>query len=242
MKKITIVGIGPGGYDDMTVRAINAIKNAEVVTGYSLYLNLVKDLIGDKETFCTEMRGEVERCQKAAEYALAGKNVVLISSGDAGVYGMAGLMLKVLEYHPEVETEIIPGVSACQSGGALLGAPLVHDFAVISLSDLLTPWELIEKRLKSAAEADFVIVLYNPGSHKRADYLSRACDMLLQYKSPETVCGLVKNISREGEEHHFMTLRELRDTKVDMLTTVFVGNSHTGIINGKMVTPRGYRI
>ena len=188
------------------------------------------------------MRGEVERCQKAAEYALAGKNVVLISSGDAGVYGMAGLMLKVLEGHPEVETEIIPGVSACQSGGALLGAPLVHDFAVISLSDLLTPWELIEKRLKSAAEADFVIVLYNPGSHKRADYLSRACDMLLQYKSPETVCGLVKNISREGEEHHFMTLRELRDTKVDMLTTVFIGNSHTGIINGKMVTPRGYRI
>lgn len=242
MKKITIVGIGPGGYDDMTVRAINAIKNAEVVTGYSLYLDLVKDLICDKETFCTEMRGEVERCQKAAEYALAGKNVVLISSGDAGVYGMAGLMLKVLEDHPEVETEIIPGVSACQSGGALLGAPLVHDFAVISLSDLLTPWELIEKRLKSAAEADFVIVLYNPGSHKRADYLSRACDMLLQYKSPETVCGLVKNISREGEEHHFMTLRELRDTKVDMLTTVFIGNSHTGIINGKMVTPRGYRI
>ena len=242
MKKITIVGIGPGGYDDMTVRAINAIKNAEVVTGYSLYLDLVKDLIGDKETFCTEMRGEVERCQKAAEYALAGKNVVLISSGDAGVYGMAGLMLKVLEDHHEVETEIIPGVSACQSGGALLGAPLVHDFAVISLSDLLTPWELIEKRLKSAAEADFVIVLYNPGSHKRADYLSRACDMLLQYKSPETVCGLVKNISREGEEHHFMTLRELRDTKVDMLTTVFIGNSHTGIINGKMVTPRGYRI
>lgn len=242
MKKITIVGIGPGGYDDMTVRAINAIKNAEVVTGYSLYLDLVKDLIGDKETFCTEMRGEVERCQKAAEYALAGKNVVLISSGDAGVYGMAGLMLKVLEGHPEVETEIIPGVSACQSGGALLGAPLVHDFAVISLSDLLTPWELIEKRLKSAAEADFVIVLYNPGSHKRADYLSRACDILLQYKSPETVCGLVKNISREGEEHHIMTLRELRDTKVDMLTTVFIGNSHTGIINGKMVTPRGYRI
>lgn len=242
MKKITIVGIGPGGYDDMTVRAINAIKNAEVVTGYSLYLDLVKDLICDKETFCTEMRGEVERCQKAAEYALAGKNVVLISSGDAGVYGMAGLMLKVLEDHPEVETEIIPGVSACQSGGALLGAPLVHDFAVISLSDLLTPWELIEKRLKSAAEADFVIVLYNPGSHKRADYLSRACDMLLQYKSPETVCGLVKNISREGEEHHFMTLRELRDTKVDMLTTVFIGNSHTGIINGKMVTPRGYRL
>lgn len=237
---MTIVGIGPGGYDDMTVRAINAIKNAEVVTGYSLYLDLVKDLIGYKETFCTEMRGEVERCQKAAEYALSGRNVVLISSGDAGIYGMAGLMLKVLEDHPEVETEVIAGVSACQSGGAVLGAPLVHDFAVISLSDLLTPWELIEKRLAAAAGADFVIVLYNPGSHKRADYLSKACDILLQYKSPDTVCGLVKNISRDGEEHRLLTLRELRDTRVDMLTTVFIGNSHTSVVNGKMVTPRGY--
>ncbi|MDD7327482.1 MAG: precorrin-3B C(17)-methyltransferase [Lachnospiraceae bacterium] len=240
MKKITIVGIGPGGYEDMTVRAINAIKNAEVVTGYRLYLGLVKDLIGGKETFCTEMRGEVERCQKAAEYALSGRNVVLISSGDAGIYGMAGLMLKVLEDHPEVETEVIAGVSACQSGGAVLGAPLVHDFAVISLSDLLTPWDLIEKRLAAAAGADFVIVLYNPGSHKRADYLSKACDILLQYKSPDTVCGLVKNISRDGEEHRLLTLRELRDTRVDMLTTVFIGNSHTSVVNGKMVTPRGY--
>lgn len=239
---MTIVGIGPGGYEDMTVRAINAIKNAEVVTGYRLYLGLVKDLIGGKETFCTEMRGEVERCQKAAEYALSGRNVVLISSGDAGIYGMAGLMLKVLEDHPEVETEVIAGVSACQSGGAVLGAPLVHDFAVISLSDLLTPWELIEKRLAAAAGADFVIVLYNPGSHKRADYLSKACDILLQYKSPDTICGIVKNISRDGEEHRILTLGELRDTRVDMLTTVFIGNSHTSIINGKMVTPRGYVI
>ena len=239
---MTIVGIGPGGYEDMTVRAINAIKNAEAVTGYRLYLGLVKDLIGGKETFCTEMRGEVERCQKAAEYALSGRNVVLISSGDAGIYGMAGLMLKVLEDHPEVETEVIAGVSACQSGGAVLGAPLVHDFAVISLSDLLTPWELIEKRLAAAAGADFVIVLYNPGSHKRADYLSKACDILLQYKSPDTICGIVKNISRDGEEHRILTLGELRDTRVDMLTTVFIGNSHTSIINGKMVTPRGYVI
>ena len=239
---MTIVGIGPGGYEDMTVRAINAIKNAEVVTGYRLYLGLVKDLIGGKETFCTEMRGEVERCQKAAEYALSGRNVVLISSGDAGIYGMAGLMLKVLEDHPEVETEVIAGVSACQSGGAVLGAPLVHDFAVISLSDLLTPWELIEKRLAAAAGADFVIVLYNPGSHKRADYLSKACDILLQYKSPDTICGIVKNISRDGEEHRILTLGELRHTRVDMLTTVFIGNSHTSIINGKMVTPRGYVI
>lgn len=239
---ISIVGIGPGGYDDMTIRAVNAIKNADVVTGYRLYVELVQELIGDKETFCTEMRGEVERCQKAAEYAISGKNVALISSGDAGVYGMAGLMLKILEDHPEIETEIIPGVSACQSGGAVLGAPLVHDFAVISLSDLLTPWSLIEKRLEAAASADFVIVLYNPGSHKRRDYLRKACNTVLKYKSPDTICGLVKNISRDGEEHSIITLDRLKDTPVDMLTTIFIGNSQTTVINGKMVTPRGYQL
>lgn len=239
---ISIVGIGPGGYDDMTIRAVNAIKNADVVTGYRLYVELVQDLVGDKETFCTEMRGEVARCQKAAEYAISGKNVALISSGDAGVYGMAGLMLKILEDHPEIETEIIPGVSACQSGGAVLGAPLVHDFAVISLSDLLTPWSLIEKRLEAAASADFVIVLYNPGSHKRRDYLQKACNTVLKYKSPDTICGLVKNISRDGEEHSIITLDHLKDTPVDMLTTIFIGNSQTTVINGKMVTPRGYQL
>ena len=239
---ISIVGIGPGGYDDMTIRAVNAIKNADVVTGYRLYVELMQELIGDKETFCTEMRGEVERCQKAAEYAISGKNVALISSGDAGVYGMAGLMLKILEDHPEIETEIIPGVSACQSGGAVLGAPLVHDFAVISLSDLLTPWSLIEKRLEAAASADFVIVLYNPGSHKRRDYLRKACNTVLKYKSPDTICGLVKNISRDGEKHSIITLDRLKDTPVDMLTTIFIGNSQTTVINGKMVTPRGYQL
>lgn len=239
---ISIVGIGPGGYDDMTIRAVNAIKNADVVTGYRLYVELVQELIGDKETFCTEMRGEVERCQKAAEYAISGKNVALISSGDAGIYGMAGLMLKILEDHPEIETEIIPGVSACQSGGAVLGAPLVHDFAVISLSDLLTPWSLIEKRLEAAASADFVIVLYNPGSHKRRDYLRKACNTVLKYKSPDTICGLVKNISRDGEEHSIITLDRLKDTPVDMLTTIFIGNSQTTVINEKMVTPRGYQL
>lgn len=239
---ISIVGIGPGGYDDMTIRAVNAIKNADVVTGYRLYVELVQELIGDKETFCTEMRGEVERCQKAAEYAISGKNVALISSGDAGIYGMAGLMLKILEDHPEIETEIIPGVSACQSGGAVLGAPLVHDFAVISLSDLLTPWSLIEKRLEAAASADFVIVLYNPGSHKRRDYLRKSCNTVLKYKSPDTICGLVKNISRDGEEHSIITLDRLKDTPVDMLTTIFIGNSQTTVINGKMVTPRGYQL
>lgn len=239
---LSIVGIGPGGYDDMTVRAINAIKNADVVTGYRLYVDLVSDLIKGKEVFCTEMRGEVERCKKAAEFALAGHNVALICSGDAGVYGMAGLMLKILEDHPEVETEVIPGVSACQSGGAILGAPLSHDFSVISLSDLLTPWALIEQRLEAAAAADFVIVLYNPASHKRKDYLSRACGIILKHKSSDTICGLVKNIGRDGQMQQITTLSELKDTPVDMLTTVFIGNNQTTVINGKMVTPRGYKL
>ena len=239
---LSIVGIGPGGYDDMTVRAINAIKNADVVTGYRLYVDLVSDLIKGKEVLCTEMRGEVERCKKAAEFALAGHNVALICSGDAGVYGMAGLMLKILEDHPEVETEVIPGVSACQSGGAILGAPLSHDFSVISRSDLLTPWALIEQRLEAAAAADFVIVLYNPASHKRKDYLSRACGIILKHKSSDTICGLVKNIGRDGQMQQITTLSELKDTPVDMLTTVFIGNSQTTVINGKMVTPRGYKL
>lgn len=242
MGKVSIVGIGPGGYEDMTIRAVNTIKEADVITGYSLYVDLIKDLTVGKEVFCTQMRGEVDRCRKAAEYAIAGSHVAMISSGDAGIYGMAGLMLGVLGDHPEVETEVIPGVSAAQSGGALLGAPLVHDFAVISLSDLLTPWELIEKRLAAAAEADFVIVLYNPGSHKRKDYLQKACRIVLKYRTPDTVCGLARNIGREGQSHEIMTLGGLSGTEADMLTTVFIGNSRTKVINGLMVTPRGYRV
>lgn len=165
----------------------------------------------------------------------------MICSGDAGVYGMSGLMLEIGVDYPEVEVEVIPGVTAATGGAAVLGAPLIHDFALISLSDLLTPWEKIEKRLLLASEADFVICLYNPSSHKRKDYLQKACDLMLQHKAPETVCGLVQNIGREGETYHILTLQELRDTQVDMFTTVFVGNSMTKEINGKMVTPRGYR-
>ena len=150
-------------------------------------------------------------------------------------------MLEIGVDYPEVEVEVIPGVTAATGGAAVLGAPLIHDFALISLSDLLTPWVKIEKRLLLASEADFVICLYNPSSHKRKDYLQKACDLMLQHKAPETVCGLVQNIGREGETYHILTLQELRDTQVDMFTTVFVGNSMTKEINGKMVTPRGYR-
>ena len=164
----------------------------------------------------------------------------MICSGDAGVYGMSGLILELGEAFPEVEVEVIAGVTAALSGAAVLGAPLVHDFAVISLSDLMTPWEKIKKRLKLAAQADFVIVLYNPSSKKRSDYLSRACQIILQYQSKNMVCGYVENIGREGQQALICTLEELQNRQVNMFTTVFIGNSQTRQIGQKMVTPRGY--
>lgn len=241
MKKIYVVGLGPGGFDQMTKRAVDAIKNSDVVTGYTYYIDLIKDMIQDKEVFSTPMKQEVERCKKALEYALTGKTVSMVCSGDAGVYGMAGIIHEICADHDDVDIEVIPGISACCSGAAVLGAPLIHDFAVISLSDLLTPWEKIEKRLLLAADADFVICLYNPSSMKRADYLQKACELMLKYKAPNTPCGYVKNIGREGEEYTITTLEQLKDEKVDMFTTVFIGNSQTKVINNKMVTPRGYR-
>ena len=186
------------------------------------------------------MRKEIERCQLAFDEAEKGKNVAMICSGDAGVYGMAGLMLEIGEGYPQISVEVIPGVTAATGGAAVLGAPLIHDFALISLSDLMTPWEKIEKRLLCASEADFVICLYNPSSRKRHDYLQKACDLMMQHKSPETVCGTVQSIGRDGQTMQVMTLKELRDTQVDMFTTVFIGNSQTRNINGRMVTPRGY--
>ena len=170
-----------------------------------------------------------------------GKTVSMICSGDAGVYGMAGLMYEVGEKYPEVELEIVPGVTAALGGAAVLGAPLIHDFCLISLSDLLTPWEQIEKRIVSASLADFVICLYNPSSKKRSDYLRKACDLMLSYKEKDTVCGIVKNIAREGESMEILSLQELKDAKADMFSTVFIGNCKTRVIDGKMITPRGYQ-
>ena len=235
------MGIGPGEYEQMTLKAIHALENSDVIIGYTVYVDLVRDHFPGKEFMTTPMKKEVDRCVIAFEEAQKGKTVSMICSGDAGVYGMAGLMYEVGVRYPNVELEIIPGVTAALGGGAVLGAPLIHDFALISLSDLLTPWEKIEKRLLLASEADFVICLYNPSSHKRKDYLQKACDLMLQHKAPETVCGLVRNIGREEECYRVLTLKELKDTQVDMFTTVFVGNSMTKEINGKMVTPRGYR-
>ena len=165
----------------------------------------------------------------------------MICSGDAGVYGMAGLIFEIGKEYPEIQIEVVPGITAASGGAAVLGAPLMHDFAVISLSDLLTPWEKIEARLLAAAQADFVVCLYNPSSRKRKDYLQKACDLMMKYKSPDTVCGTVAQSARDGETAQVMTLKELRDTEVDMFTTVFVGNSQTKNVNGKMVTPRGYK-
>ena len=241
MSKIYVAGIGPGDYDQMTGRAIRALNDSDVIIGYTVYVDLVKEHFPGKEFLTTPMRKEAERCVLAFEEAKKGRTVSMICSGDAGVYGMAGLMYETGAEYPEVELEIIPGVTAATAGAALLGAPLIHDFCLISLSDLLTPWEKIETRLLGASQADFVICLYNPSSKKRHDYLQKACDLMLRYKSPDTVCGTASNIGREGEVSRVMTLEELRNAEADMFTTVFIGNSQTKVIGGKMVTPRGYR-
>ena len=240
MNKLFVVGIGPGEASQMTRKAMDALRASDVIAGYGVYVDLVKPLFPEKEYLTTAMRREADRCRMAIDAAMEGKTVSMISSGDAGVFGMAGPILE-LSRDKDLTVEVIPGVTAALSGGAVLGAPLTHDFAVISLSDLLTPWDKIEKRLDLAGQADLCIALYNPSSHRRADYLQKACDILLRHASPETVCGAVRNIGREGESCEVMTLAQLRDYQADMFTTVFIGNSQTMNINGRMVTPRGYR-
>ena len=244
--KLYIVGTGAGNAGGMTLDAQSAIQASDIVVGYTLYVELLRSIFPEKNYLSTGMKSEAERVNLALSEAQNGKTVALICSGDSGVYGMAGLALELSENYTNIDIEIVPGVTAALSGGALLGAPLGHDFAVISLSDLLTPWETIETRLDAAAKADFSICLYNPSSKKRADYLKRACEIFLRYKFPETVCGIVKNIGRDGEMKKVMTLAELKDYEADMFTTVFIGNSRTekSVLGGQdwMVTPRGYRI
>ena len=240
MRKLYIVGLGPGGGQDMTGRAKAALEEADVIVGYTVYIDLIREEYAHKELLTTPMRKEVERCEMALALADSGKTVAMVCSGDPGVYGMAGLCYELSEKWPEVELEVIPGITAACGGAAVLGAPLMHDFCLISLSDLMTPWQAIEKRLRAAAQADFVVCLYNPSSHKRKDYLQKACDILLVEKSPETPCGYVGQIGRDGESATVLTLGELRNAQVDMFTTVFVGNSQTKILGGRLVTPRGY--
>ena len=242
MGKLFIVGIGPGDFENMTQRAVRVLRECDVIAGYTVYADLIRPHFPDKEYFTTGMRRETERVAEALRLAQEEKSVALVCSGDGGVYGMSGLAEEMAAKYPGVTVETVPGVSAMLSGGALLGAPLMHDFAVISLSDRLTPWETIEKHLRAAAEADLVICLYNPASRTRRDYLARACDIVLLYARPETVCGIARNIGREGERAEVLSLAELRDAEADMFCTVFIGNSETKNVGGKMVTPRGYRI
>ncbi len=240
MNKVYAVGLGPGGEEFFTGQARAAIEKSDIICGYTVYVDLVKDVFPDKEFFTTNMKQEIDRCKKALEIAETGKTVAMVCSGDSGVYGMAGLLIQLAPRYKDIEIEVVCGVTAALSGSAVLGAPLGHDFCVISLSDLLTPWEVIEKRLRCAAEADFLIALYNPRSHKRVEHLNKACDILMEFKSPETVCGYVKNIGREGQEKHIVQLKDLADEPVDMFTTVFIGNKETRIYGDNIVTPRGY--
>jgi len=241
MSRVYAVGIGPGQAQQMTGEARAVLERCQVIIGYTVYVDLIKELFPGRIFMTTPMKQEVKRCKMALEEAKKGQEVAMVCSGDAGVYGMAGLLFETGREYPDVAIEVVPGITAALGGAAVLGAPLMHDFAVISLSDLLTPWEKIERRLKAAAMADFCICLYNPSSRKRHDYLKKACEYMLEYKKPETVCGLVRNISRDGETSSILTLAELKDTPVDMFTTVFIGNEETGNIGGRMVTPRGYQ-
>lgn len=242
MKQLYVVGIGPGEYEQLTIKAVNALNQSDIIIGYTVYVDLVREHFKDKVFLTTPMKKEVDRCEMAFEEAQKDQVVSLICSGDAGIYGMSGLIYELKEKYKEVTVTVISGITAASSGASLLGAPLMHDFAVISLSDLLTPWEKIEKRLLASAKADFCLCLYNPSSKKRHDYLEKACDLLLTYKKDTTICGIAQNIGRENEEYQVMTLKELKELKVDMFTTVFIGNSETKAIDGKMVTPRGYHI
>lgn len=210
------------------------------MVGYTYYFELIQELVKEKEIIATGMKGEVTRCKAAIREALNGKIVSVISSGDAGVYGMASILIELAEPHPKLEVDVIPGITAACAGAAVLGAPIAHDFAVISLSDLLTDWMVIENRLKYAAQADFVLCLYNPSSQKRASYLQKACEIIMAYKKADTHCGIVKNIGRDAQYSELVPLKDLLHYKADMFTTVFIGNSQTKVINGRLVTPRGY--
>lgn len=239
--KIYVVGLGPGDISMMTVQAKEAIENSDVIIGYRVYTDLISSLCEGKQVIESGMREEISRCQKCVELARGGSTVALVCSGDAGVYGMASPLLEIAAKEGFGEVSIIPGVTAALSGAAVLGAPIGHDFCVVSLSDLLTPWELIENRIRLAVQADLCIVIYNPSSHKRADNLRKACEIMLTILPPHHPCGYVRNIGRSDTDMTVCTLKELSEAAVDMFTTVFIGNTQTRIEDGRLITPRGYR-
>lgn len=249
---MSLVSLGPGSEDHLTPRAQEALAAAQTVVGYKLYLDLIQPLLRGKDVVATGMMGEVERCQLAIDRALAGEQVALVSSGDVGVYGMAGLALEICQQRgvrlgtasgesgADLTVEVIPGVPALAAAAALLGAPLMHDFASISLSDLLTPWETIEMRVQAAAAADFVMVIYNPKSKKRAWQLETVRDMILQCRRAETPVGIVSRATRQDQQVVLTTLAEMLQYPVDMQTIIIIGNSQTYRAGNYLITPRGY--
>lgn len=243
MGKIFVTGIGPGLYEHMTEAAKASLEEADIIIGYKTYIDIIADLIGDKEVLSSGMRREIDRCEKALELAEEGKTICLVSSGDPGVYGMAGIMLEIKEAKKSnVEVVVIPGISAANAAASTLGAPLMHDYVVISLSDLLTDWSAIEKRLHCAGEGDFMVTLYNPKSKGRPHNIETAQEILLKYKSPETPVGIVRNAKRKDESYVITTLGKMIEAEIDMFSMVIIGNSKTYITEDqlKMITPRGY--
>jgi precorrin-3B C17-methyltransferase len=240
--RLWVVGIGPGDRLDLTERARLALAQAEVLVGYPPFLRSLGELAAGKRRVATGMGGEVERCRRAVELARSGERVAVVSSGDPGVYGMAGLVLELLREGAQVPVEVVPGVTAATAAAALLGAPLMHDFAVVSLSDLLTPWDVIEARLRAVAAADFVLALYNVRSRGRPDHLRRAADVLLEARDGSTPVGMVGEAGRTGSRVTLTDLAHLGQQAADMLTTVIIGSRGTFRVGDRMITPRGYRL
>lgn len=240
MGKIYVVGLGPGNKENMTFRAYDVLKNSDIIIGYKTYVDLIEDMFPDKKIIKSYMRKEVARCEETLKLALEGNVISLISSGDAGVYGMAGLMLEIA--NGQVEVEIVPGITSANASASLGGAPIVHDSVNISLSNLLTDWELIKKRIDLASQGDFVITLYNPKSSGRPELINEARDIMLKHKRKDTPVLIARNVGREGENYDITTLSEMLDYEINMFSTVIIGNSNTKVVNNKMITPRGYKV
>ena len=240
MGKIYVVGLGPGNKENMTFRAYDVLKNSDIIIGYKTYVDLIEDMFPDKKIIKSYMKKEVARCEETLKLALEGNITSLISSGDAGVYGMAGLMLEIAG--GQVEVEIVPGITSANASASLGGAPIVHDSVNISLSNLLTDWELIKKRIDLASQGDFVITLYNPKSSGRPELINEARDIMLKHKRKDTPVLIARNVGREGENYDITTLDKILDYEINMFSTVIIGNSNTKVLNNKMITPRGYKV
>ncbi|MBR0411210.1 MAG: precorrin-3B C(17)-methyltransferase [Eubacterium sp.] len=241
MGKLYAVGFGPGGYEHMTQKAVDVINKADIITGYTTYVEMLKEFFPDKEYLATPMTKEIDRCKMALDLAEEGKTVAMVSSGDSGIYGMAGILLEIAnERGSDVEIETVPGITAASAAASVLGAPLMHDFAIISLSDLMTPFDLIMKRIDCVGQGDMIVCLYNPKSKKRADYVEKAADILMKYRSGDTPVGIVRNAGRADQSSCITTLDKVKDAPIDMFSIVLIGNSNTYVKNNKMITPRGY--